>query len=222
MSDRLRALIGRAAEGPLTREQAESAFTAIMDGDATPAQVGGFLMALRTRGETVVRRNDALDVQAAMAMRPSAILLSPGPCDPDRAGICLPLILAAAETRTPLLGVCLGHQAIGQAFGGDVVSAGEIMHGKTSMVSHDDKGVFEGLPNPFEAIRYHSLAIEPSTLPDDLEISARSESGVIMGVRHKTLAVEGVQFHPESIMTKVGHDLLRNFLRTRIAEEVTA
>ena len=168
-----------------------------------------------------VHRNDEITVEDCLQMGADHIVISPGPCTPNEAGISVDLIKAAAG-QVPLLGVCLGHQAIGQAFGGDVVSAGEIMHGKTSMVSHDDKGVFEGLPNPFEAIRYHSLAIEPSTLPDELEVTARSESGVIMGVRHKTLAVEGVQFHPESIMTKVGHELLRNFLRTRIAEEVTA
>jgi anthranilate synthase component II len=167
-----------------------------------------------------VHRNDEISVEDCLQMGADHIVISPGPCTPNEAGISVDLIKAAAG-QVPLLGVCLGHQAIGQAFGGDVVSAGEIMHGKTSMVSHDDKGVFQGLPNPFEAIRYHSLAIEPSTLPDELEVTARSESGVIMGVRHRTLAVEGVQFHPESIMTKVGHDLLRNFLRTRIAEEVT-
>jgi len=168
-----------------------------------------------------VHRNDEITVEDCLQMGADHIVISPGPCTPNEAGISVDLIKAAAG-QVPLLGVCLGHQAIGQAFGGEVVSAGEIMHGKTSMVSHDGKGVFEGLPNPFEAIRYHSLAIEPSTLPEELEVTARSESGVIMGVRHRTLAVEGVQFHPESIMTKVGHDLLRNFLRTRIAEEVTA
>jgi anthranilate synthase/aminodeoxychorismate synthase-like glutamine amidotransferase len=144
-------------------------------------------------------------------MGPERIVVSPGPCTPNEAGISIDLIHAAAG-RVPLLGVCLGHQAIGQAFGGDVVSAGEIMHGKTSMISHDGRGVFAGLPEPFEAIRYHSLAIKPDTVPDSLEVSAHSESGVIMGVRHREYAIEGVQFHPESIMTKVGHDLLRNFL----------
>jgi anthranilate synthase component 2 len=158
-----------------------------------------------------VHRNDQISVEDCMAMAPERIVISPGPCTPDEAGISIDLIKAAAGV-VPLLGVCLGHQAIGQAFGGQVVSAGEIMHGKTSMVTHDGRGVFEGLPNPFEAIRYHSLAIEPSSVPDVLEVSARSESGVIMGVRHRTLTIEGVQFHPESIMTRVGHDLLRNFL----------
>ena len=117
------------------------------------------------------------------------------------------------RSKAPLLGVCLGHQCIGEAFGGVVTSAGEIMHGKTSMISHDGRGVFEGVSNPFQAIRYHSLAIAPDTVPDVLEVSARSESGVIMGVRHRTLPIEGVQFHPESIMTQFGHDMLRNFLR---------
>jgi len=123
---------------------------------------------------------------------------------------------AQAGPEVPILGVCLGHQAIGQAFGGEVVSAGEIMHGKTSMVTHDGKGVFAGLPNPFEAIRYHSLAIAPDSVPEELEVSATSDSGVIMGVRHRTMLIEGVQFHPESIMTRVGHDLLRNFLEMRM------
>jgi anthranilate synthase/aminodeoxychorismate synthase-like glutamine amidotransferase len=139
------------------------------------------------------------------------MVVSPGPCTPDEAGISVELIRAAAG-RVPLLGVCLGHQAIGQAFGARVVPAGEIMHGKTSQVTHDGRGVFAGLPNPFEAIRYHSLAIAPESVPAALEVSARAESGVIMGVRHREYAVEGVQFHPESIMTQVGHELLRNFL----------
>jgi anthranilate synthase/aminodeoxychorismate synthase-like glutamine amidotransferase len=158
-----------------------------------------------------VYRNDQVSVEDCLAMGPERIVVSPGPCTPNEAGISIELIHAAAG-KVPLLGVCLGHQAIGQAFGGEVVSAGEIMHGKTSMISHDGRGVFAGLPNPFEAIRYHSLAIKPDTVPDSLEVSAHSESGVIMGVRHREYAIEGVQFHPESIMTKVGHDLLRNFL----------
>ena len=158
-----------------------------------------------------VYRNDQLSVEDALAMGPERIVVSPGPCTPDEAGISVDLIRAAAG-KVPLLGVCLGHQAIGQAFGGQVVPAGEIMHGKTSMITHDGKGVFAGLPNPFEAIRYHSLAIAPDSVPGVLEVSAHSESGVIMGVRHRDYAIEGVQFHPESIMTRVGHDLLRNFL----------
>ena len=162
--------------------------------------------------EVEVVRNDELSVEDCLGMAPERIVVSPGPCTPAEAGISVDLIRAAAG-RTPLLGVCLGHQCIGEAFGGTVGPAGEIMHGKTSMVTHDDGGVFEGLPNPFEAIRYHSLAIDPDSVPEELEVTAKTESGVIMGVRHRTLAVEGVQFHPESIVTKVGHDLLRNFLR---------
>lgn len=162
--------------------------------------------------EVEVRRNDALDVQAAMALNPSAIVLSPGPCDPDQAGICLPLVAAAAETRTPLLGVCLGHQTIGQAFGGKVVRADEIVHGKMGRIHHEGKGVFADLPEPFNATRYHSLIIERGTLPDCLEITAWLESGMIMGVKHRDLPVEGVQFHPESIASQHGHQLLRNFL----------
>ena len=159
-----------------------------------------------------VRRNDELSVEDCLQMAPDQIVISPGPCTPKEAGISVELVRAAAG-QVPLLGVCLGHQCIGEAFGGEVVSAGEIMHGKTSMITHDGRGVFEGLPNPFEAIRYHSLAIKPASVPADLEVTARSESGVIMGVRHRRLLVEGVQFHPESIVTKVGKDLLRNFLR---------
>jgi anthranilate synthase component 2 len=162
--------------------------------------------------EVEVRRNDALDVQAAMALNPSAIVLSPGPCDPDQAGICLPLVAAAAETRTPLLGVCLGHQTIGQAFGGKVVRADEIVHGKMGRIHHEGKAVFADLPEPFNATRYHSLIIERETLPDCLEITAWLESGMIMGVKHRDLPVEGVQFHPESIASQHGHQLLRNFL----------
>ena len=168
--------------------------------------------------EVEVYRNDQITVEDCLQMGPDHIVVSPGPCTPDEAGISVDLIRAAAG-RVPLLGVCLGHQAIGQAFGGRVVSAGEIMHGKTSMIAHDGKGVFEGLPNPFEAIRYHSLAIEPDSVPPELEVTARSESGVIMGVRHRSLPVEGVQFHPESILTSSGHDLLRNFLATRAPAE---
>ncbi|MGE0134491.1 MAG: aminodeoxychorismate/anthranilate synthase component II [Dehalococcoidia bacterium] len=168
-----------------------------------------------------VYRNDEVSVEDCMAMGAERIVISPGPCTPDEAGISVDLIKAAAG-RVPLLGVCLGHQAIGQAFGGEVVSAGEIMHGKTSMVSHDGKGVFAGLPNPFEAIRYHSLAIAPDSVPEELEVSATSESGVIMGIRHRTMLIEGVQFHPESIMTRVGHDLLRNFLEMRMPQPAGA
>lgn len=159
-----------------------------------------------------VHRNDALDTAAAMAMAPEAIVLSPGPCDPDRAGICLDLIAAAAARRIPLLGVCLGHQAIGQAFGGQVVPAAEIVHGKTGRIRHDGRGVFKGLAPEFDATRYHSLMVARATLPEVLEISAEVADGTIMGLRHRTLPLEGVQFHPESIASEHGRALLRNFL----------
>ncbi|QYZ71424.1 anthranilate synthase component II [Neotabrizicola shimadae] len=162
--------------------------------------------------DVVVRRNDALDVQAAMALRPSSIVLSPGPCDPDQAGICLPLTLAAAEAGIPLLGVCLGHQTIGQAFGGKVVRCHEIVHGKMGTMHHSGQGMFRGLPSPFLATRYHSLVVDRATLPTSLEVTAWLEDGTIMGLRHRDLPVEGVQFHPESIASEHGHQLLRNFL----------
>ncbi len=159
-----------------------------------------------------VRRNDALDVQQAMALKPAGILLSPGPCDPDQAGICLPLTLAAAEAGIPLMGVCLGHQTIGQAFGGKVVRCHEIVHGKMGQVHHSGKGLFSGLPSPFEATRYHSLVVDRDTLPDCLEVTAELEDGTIMGLQHKDLPIHGVQFHPESIASEHGHALLQNFL----------
>ena len=159
-----------------------------------------------------VVRNDELTVQDAMGLRPDQILLSPGPCDPDRAGICLPLVLAAAETQTPLLGVCLGHQAIGQAFGGEITRCHEIVHGKMGTMHHNGTSVFKGLPSPFEATRYHSLIVEKETLPDVLEVTAWLEDGTIMGVQHKELPIHGVQFHPESIASEHGHALLKNFL----------
>lgn len=162
--------------------------------------------------EVVVRRNDALDVAGALALKPSGILLSPGPCDPDQAGICLDLTLAAAEAEIPLLGVCLGHQTIGQAFGGRVVRHSEIVHGKMGQMHHEGKGVFAGLPSPFEATRYHSLVVERETLPDCLEVTAHLTDGTIMGLRHRELPIEGVQFHPESIASQHGHALLKNFL----------
>ncbi len=162
--------------------------------------------------DVVVRRNDALNVQEAMALNPDAVVLSPGPCDPDQAGICLALTQAAAETRIPLLGVCLGHQTIGQAFGGKVVRCHEIVHGKMGEMHHDGKGMFRGLPSPFLATRYHSLIVERETLPDCLEVTAWLEDGTIMGLKHKTLPIEGVQFHPESIASEHGHQMLRNFL----------
>ena len=170
--------------------------------------------------DVVVKRNDVLDVQAAMALRPQAIVLSPGPCDPDQAGICLPLTLAAAEAGIPLLGVCLGHQTIGQAFGGQVVRCREIVHGKIGVMHHAGQGVFADLPSPFLATRYHSLVVDRASLPDCLEITAWLEDGTIMGLRHRTKPVEGVQFHPESIASEHGHALLRNFLamaQTRVS-----
>ena len=166
-------------------------------------------------GEDVkVVRNDKLTLEDIAEMAPERIIISPGPCTPKEAGISNDVIIRFGE-KTPVLGVCLGHQCIGEAYGGIVDRAGEIRHGKTSLIKHDGKGVFEGLPNPFEAIRYHSLAIMPDTVPDCLEITAWTENGIIMGVRHKQFPVEGVQFHPESIMTKVGKDLLRNFLKQK-------
>jgi anthranilate synthase component 2 len=161
--------------------------------------------------DTVVRRNDDLTVQEALGLHPQAVLLSPGPKAPDQAGICLPLLRGAPDDLA-ILGVCLGHQAIGQAYGGDVIRAKQVMHGKTSLIRHNDKGVFKGLPNPFTATRYHSLAVDKATLPDDLEITAWTDDGEIMGVQHKTRPVYGVQFHPESIATEGGHQLLANFL----------
>jgi anthranilate synthase/aminodeoxychorismate synthase-like glutamine amidotransferase len=162
--------------------------------------------------EVEVYRNDKIGIEDIDQMAPERIVISPGPCTPKEAGISVETIRHFAG-KVPLLGVCLGHQCIGEAFGGVVAGAGEIKHGKMSAITHDGRGVFEGLPNPFEAVRYHSLSIVPETVPDCLEVSARSESGIIMGVRHKELVVEGVQFHPESILTKPGKQLLSNFLR---------
>jgi len=164
--------------------------------------------------DVAVHRNDALDVQAAMALNPSGILLSPGPCDPDQAGICLALTAAAAEAEIPLMGVCLGHQTIGQAFGGDVIRCHEIVHGKMGTMHHTGQGLFAGLPSPFEATRYHSLVVDPATLPDCLAVTAHLEDGTIMGLQHKTLPIHGVQFHPESIASEHGHALLKNFMDT--------
>src|SRR3990170_1219815 len=158
-----------------------------------------------------VARNDEISVAEVEAMAPEKLVVSPGPCTPKEAGISVELIQRMAG-RLPILGVCMGQQCIGVAFGGVVAYAGEIKHGKSSRIEHDGKGVFRGLPNPFEAIRYHSLAITPESVPACLEVSARSDSGVIMGVRHREYLIEGVQFHPESIMTSAGKDLLRNFL----------
>ena len=163
--------------------------------------------------EIEVRRNDALTAQQALAMKPQGIVLSPGPCDPDRAGVCLDLVAAAATAKMPLLGVCLGHQSIGQAFGGKVVRAPQCMHGKLSPVRHRGQGVFAGLPAPFAATRYHSLTIERVGFPEVLEVTAETDDGVIMGLRHRELPIHGVQFHPESIASEHGHALLANFLR---------
>jgi anthranilate synthase component 2 len=161
--------------------------------------------------ETHVIRNDDLTVDEAWALKPEAILLSPGPCAPDQAGICLP-ILTTAPDDMPILGVCLGHQAIGQAFGGDVIRAKTLMHGKTSPITHDGRGLFRGLPSPFTATRYHSLAVSRATLPNTLDVTAWTEDGEIMGVQHHERPIHGVQFHPESIATEHGHDLIANFL----------
>ncbi|MEJ6707416.1 MAG: aminodeoxychorismate/anthranilate synthase component II [Amylibacter sp.] len=162
--------------------------------------------------EVVVKRNDELTVQDAMGLGADMIMLSPGPCDPDQAGICLPLTMAAAEAKIPLMGVCLGHQTIGQAFGGNVVRCHEIVHGKMGAMHHADKSVFKGLPTPFDATRYHSLVVEKETLPDCLKTTAWLEDGTIMGLQHKELPIHGVQFHPESIASEHGHALLKNFL----------
>jgi anthranilate synthase component 2 len=161
--------------------------------------------------EVKVVRNDELTVDAIEKLQPEKIVISPGPCTPNEAGVSLELVRRLSG-RVPLLGVCLGHQAIGQAFGGRVIHAKTLMHGKVSAIHHTGQGVFRGLPSPYNATRYHSLAIERSTCPEALEVTAWTEDGEIMGVRHRTLAVEGVQFHPESILTEHGHALLRNFL----------
>ncbi|PWC74865.1 aminodeoxychorismate/anthranilate synthase component II [Azospirillum sp. TSH64] len=159
-----------------------------------------------------VRRNDALTVDEAMALRPDGIVLSPGPCDPDRAGICLPLIDAAAKAHLPLMGVCLGHQSIGQAFGGRVIRAPVPMHGKVDNIRHEGRGVLAGLPSPFRATRYHSLIVERDTLPACLEVTGETADGLIMALAHRELPIHGVQFHPESIESEHGHQILRNFL----------
>ena len=162
--------------------------------------------------EPIVHRNDALTVDEALAIEPDAVLMSPGPGRPEDAGIMCAAITAFADRGVPVLGVCLGHQAIGQVYGGNVVRAAELMHGKTSFVTHHDTGIFAGLPSPLEATRYHSLVVERESLPDCLEITAEIPDGTIMGLRHRDLPIEGVQFHPESILTSHGHDLIRNFL----------
>jgi anthranilate synthase/aminodeoxychorismate synthase-like glutamine amidotransferase len=163
--------------------------------------------------EPIVHRNDALTVDDALAIEPDGVLVSPGPGRPEDAGIICAAIGAFAERGTPVLGVCLGHQAIGQAYGATIVGAAELMHGKTSPIDHTGVGVFEGLPSPLTATRYHSLTIDPASLPAELEVTATTADGTIMGVRHKVLDVEGVQFHPESVLTACGHDLLRTYLK---------
>ena len=169
--------------------------------------------------EVEVVRNDQIDIEAIEKLNPDHLVISPGPCTPKEAGVSVPAILHFAS-KLPILGVCLGHQSIGQAFGGRIVHASQVMHGKTSMIHHKDVGVFAGLKNPFEATRYHSLVIEKESLPDCLEVTAwtakdNGEMDEIMGVRHKEFVIEGVQFHPESILTEHGHDMLRNFLDMR-------
>ncbi len=164
--------------------------------------------------EIVVHRNDALTVTDALALNPSGVVLSPGPCDPDRAGICLDLTQAAADHDIPVFGVCLGHQTIGQAFGGKIVRHRDIVHGKAGTILHNNGGVFDGLASPLSGTRYHSLVVDRDSLPDTLEVTAWLEDGTIMGLRHKTLPIEGVQFHPESIRSEHGHALLGNFLKT--------
>ncbi|GGH39565.1 aminodeoxychorismate/anthranilate synthase component II [Paenibacillus segetis] len=168
--------------------------------------------------EVTVRRNDEIDLQGIKDMQPDHILISPGPCTPNEAGITLSII-ETFKGQIPIFGVCLGHQAIGQAFGGNVIRAERLMHGKTSPILHNGQSVFAGLPSPFTATRYHSLIVERASLPDCLEITAETEEGEIMGLRHKEYAVEGVQFHPESIITDHGHQILRNFLNRNREED---
>lgn len=162
--------------------------------------------------DVVVRRNDRITVDEALDMAPAGILLSPGPCDPDQAGICLALTAAAAKHQIPLMGVCLGHQTLGQAFGGKVVRAPQIVHGKLGRMHHEGTGVFAGLPSPFAATRYHSLIVDRASLPECLSVTAELEDGTIMGLQHRDLPLHGVQFHPESIRSEHGHAMLRNFL----------
>lgn len=164
--------------------------------------------------DVIVYRNDKITIDEIIKLSPEYIVISPGPCSPNEAGISIEVIKEFAG-KIPLLGVCLGHQSIGAAYGGDIIRAPQLMHGKTSMIFHDNRTIYKALPNPFEATRYHSLIIKRETLPDCLEVSAWTEDGVIMGVRHKDYIVEGVQFHPESILTSSGKDLLKNFLKNK-------
>ena len=165
-----------------------------------------------TESEIVVYRNDSISVQTLQELNPTAIVLSPGPCTPNEAGICLEVVERLA-TSIPILGVCLGHQTIAAAYGGSVVRAKEVIHGKVSIIQHDSKSIFQGLDDPFTATRYHSLVVDPDFMPTCLEVCAWTEDGVVMGIRHKDLNVHGVQFHPESILTEVGKNILKNFLR---------
>lgn len=161
--------------------------------------------------DVLVYRNDQITIEQIEKLSPEKIIISPGPCSPKEAGISVDVIRQFAQ-KVPILGVCLGHQAIGEAFGGRIIRSPEIMHGKTSLIYHDGKTIFRGLPNPFEATRYHSLVIEKESLPDSLIVTAWTSNGIIMGIRHRSYPIEGVQFHPESILTKVGKDLIKNFL----------
>lgn len=171
--------------------------------------------------EVIVVRNDKITLEAVQQLNPAGVIISPGPCTPDEAGISMDLINRFSG-KVPILGVCLGHQSIGQAFGGKITRAEKVMHGKTSLIFHDSKGVFQRIPNPFVATRYHSLIIERSSIPDCLEISAWTENGEIMGVRHRTLPVEGVQFHPESVLSEHGHLLLQNFLHSNAVQKYSS
>ncbi len=166
--------------------------------------------------DPMVHRHDDVDLDTLVALAPDAVLVSPGPGRPEDAGVSNAAIKAFGEGGVPVLGVCLGHQCIGQVYGADVVRAPHVMHGKTSEIQHDGRGVFEGMPNPFTATRYHSLVVDRDSVPDSLEISAEAEDGLVMGLRHREFPIEGVQFHPESILTESGHDLVRNFL-TQVA-----
>ncbi len=170
--------------------------------------------------EVEVARNDEISVDEALGKGAAGIVISPGPCDPDKAGICLDLVKAAAEGEVPVFGVCLGFQAIGQAFGGEIVRAPSPMHGKMSEITHDGTGVFRNLPSPLMATRYHSLAIDPASMPNSLVAVAQSDDGAIQGIRHATLPIHGVQFHPESIASEHGHDILRNFIEMTLETEM--
>jgi anthranilate synthase/aminodeoxychorismate synthase-like glutamine amidotransferase len=193
------------------RDTLECSMVFVLDNyDSFTYNLVQYLGELGAGREIVVRRNDELSVDEVEALKPERILLSPGPCTPQDAGILVPLIQRMAG-KAPILGVCLGHQAIGAAFGGNVIRAAELMHGKTSAVEHDGKGVFAGLPTPLTCTRYHSLIVAEDGLPEELEVTARSGQ-VIMGLRHRRLAVEGVQFHPESVLTEGGKQMIRNFL----------